>query len=208
MKLIAHRGYTTKYIKENTMEAFRNAFNNGFLGIECDVRKTKDDVLVICHDPFIDRVSDGSGLVSSYTYRELLQFNFGSKEVPSKIPKLDDVLNSFDGIKVIELKTRVDFDKILPFVNENTYFISFDTSYILELSKKYVGVKFGALNYVLNSKKDYNAKAICLLDAIVDDYIVDKFNHLKVDIFIYGIHGKVKYVSEDIFYIVNDKIGI
>ena len=124
MKLIAHRGYKTKYIKENTMEAFMNAINNGFAGIECDIRTTKDSKLVICHDAFIDRVSNGSGLLSSYTYQELLKFNFGSKEVPSKIPLLSDVLKRIDSIKLIEIKTRVNLEPILPLIDDNTYFIT------------------------------------------------------------------------------------
>ena len=88
MKLIAHRGYTTKLIKENTKEAFVNALNNDFLGFECDVRKTKDNELVICHDAYINRVSNGSGLISTYNYNELLEYNFGN----SKICLLKEVL--------------------------------------------------------------------------------------------------------------------
>ena len=39
---IAHRGLFDDNIKENTIEAFDNAFNNGYEGIEFDVRLTKD----------------------------------------------------------------------------------------------------------------------------------------------------------------------
>ena len=102
MKLIAHRGLTNKYIKENTLEAFNNAIENGFIGFECDVRLTKDNVPVICHDPFIDRTSNRRGLIRNYTYKELKKINFGSKKVPSKIPTLKQVLR-LDCVKVIEL---------------------------------------------------------------------------------------------------------
>lgn len=204
MKLIAHRGYTTKHIKENTMDAFINAINNNFLGFECDVRKTIDKKLVICHDPFINRVSDGSGLISTYKYNDLLKYNFGSSENKSKIPLLSDVLK-FKCMKIIELKTRIDFDSIIDLIDDNTYFISFDSSYIFLLKKKYPKYKFGVLNYVLNSSREYNLDIICLLESIVTDELVNYFLSKNITVFIYGSGRKIKYKRDDIYYIVNGK---
>ena len=78
MNLIAHRGYKTNNVKENTIEAFDMAYKLGYKGLECDVRVTKDKKLVICHDAFINRVSNGSGLIKNKTYKELLKYNFGT----------------------------------------------------------------------------------------------------------------------------------
>ena len=206
MKLIAHRGYKTNFIKENTKEAFDNAFNNEFNGIECDVRKTKDNKLVICHDAFISRVSDNTGLLSSFTYEELLKFNFGSVNVPSKIPLLIDVLKKYHKIKLIELKTHIDFSSILNYIDDNTYFISFDSSYMFKLKKEYPLCKFGVLNYVLNSKDNYNLDIICLLDSIVTKTLVDYFLNKGILVFIYGINKYPKYVDNRVYYIVNFKI--
>ena len=47
MKLIAHRGLTNNIIKENTVLAFNNAIKNGYDGIELDIRKTKDNKILI-----------------------------------------------------------------------------------------------------------------------------------------------------------------
>jgi len=180
-------------------------FNDGFLGIEFDVRKTKDNNFVICHDAFIDRVSNGAGLLSNYTYNELLKFNFGSKEVPSKIPLLSDVLKKFNGIKLVELKTRIDLEPILDLIDDNTYFMSFDTTFMFELKKKYPNLKFGVLNYVLNSKKDYNLDMICLLNDVVTDRLVNHFLGKKIRVFIYGITGNAKYISDKVYYITDKK---
>ena len=49
MLLFGHRGYSDQY-SENTMLAFSKAIEGGFDGIETDVHKTKDGVLVLCHD--------------------------------------------------------------------------------------------------------------------------------------------------------------
>jgi glycerophosphoryl diester phosphodiesterase len=46
--------------------------------IELDVQLTADDVLVVCHDDKLDRTTDGTGKLSSYTYDELMQFSAGS----------------------------------------------------------------------------------------------------------------------------------
>ena len=45
MLLFGHRGYSDQY-SENTMLAFSKAIESGFDGIETDVHKTKDGVLV------------------------------------------------------------------------------------------------------------------------------------------------------------------
>ena len=203
MKLIAHRGYKTKFIKENTLEAFNNATKNGFGGIECDVRKTKDNKLVICHDAFISRVSNGLGLISSLTYDELLNYNFGSDKVPSKIPLLTDVLKQYKCIKLMELKTRIDFESIIDYVDHNTYFISFDSSYIHKLKEKYPQFKFGVLNYVLNSKDNYNLDIICLLESVVTKRLIDYFLDRDILVFIYGIGKNIKYKDERVYYILD-----
>lgn len=208
MKRIAHRGYKTNFIKENTIEAFKNAINNGFLGFECDVHATKDNRLVIIHDAFIDRVTTGSGLVRDKTYKELLEYNFGSKEVPSKIPLLEEVLKIFNGyIKVVELKGRIDISSIIDYVDDKTYFISFDTSYMEKLKEKYPKLKFGELNYVLNSSHMYNLDHVCLLDDIATDNIVMEFLKEGKKVFIYGVFGKINYQKnyENLYYIVNKK---
>ena len=92
---IAHRGFSGKY-PENTMIAFEKAVEVGCDGIETDVQFTKDKVAVICHDETIDRTSDGSGFISQYTYKELLNMNFGVKFgnefKNTKIPTLDELL--------------------------------------------------------------------------------------------------------------------
>lgn len=208
MNIIAHRGYKTHLIKENTEEAFTNAVNNEFLGIECDVRETKDNKLVIIHDASIDRTSNGSGLVSNMTYDELLKYNFGTDDIPSKIPLFKNVLKNYKGVmKLIELKSRLDISSILEMVDENTYFMSFDTTYMKELKRKYPKLKCGILNYVLNSSSEYDLDFVCILDFVATDKIVEKFLRRGKKVFIYGIVGKIDYLRDyqNLYYIVDKK---
>lgn len=211
MKMIAHRGYKTLFIKENTYEAFDNALNSNFFGLEFDVRKTKNDELVLLHDAYIDRTSDCTGLVSNYTYCELLKCNFGSNIINSKIPLLKDVLKRYENIlKLVELKTRIDISPILDLINDNTYFMSFDSSYIKELKKKYPQIKCGVLNFVFNSDIDYNLDMVCILDLIATDSLVKYFLKKGIKVFIYGIVGKINYKRdyENLYYILDDKSSL
>ena len=97
-KIWAHRGasgWDKQYAPENTMPAFEKAAQMGADGIETDVQLTKDGVLVLCHDESIERVSDGTGWIKDYTFKELRGFSF-SKTHPEfgkvEIPTLQDLL--------------------------------------------------------------------------------------------------------------------
>ena len=74
----AHRGFSGEY-PENTMIAFEKAVEVGCEGIEFDVHFSKDGVLVICHDEWIDRTSDKKGWIKDMTYEELCQADFSNQ---------------------------------------------------------------------------------------------------------------------------------
>jgi Glycerophosphoryl diester phosphodiesterase len=56
MKLIAHRGASLCY-PENTIESLMHGAQLGAYAVECDVRKTRDGVFVIFHDPDMKRLA-------------------------------------------------------------------------------------------------------------------------------------------------------
>ena len=203
MKFIAHRGLTNKFIKENTLEAFQNAIDNGFLGFECDVRLTKDKIPVICHDPFIDRTSNKKGLIKSLTYKELLKANFGTKTNPSKLPTLKEVLK-YKCIKVIELKCYIPLKKYIKLIDDKTYFISFNPFIINRIKKEYPNLKIGLLSTV-KEIKNYKHNLICILDEFAKKENINKYLEKNIDIFIYGIIGKINTVSNSVFYITDKK---
>lgn len=91
--IYAHRG-ASGYAPENTLEAFELAVRQGADGIELDVHMTRDGELVVAHDETIDRVADGSGLISEMTLAELKRYSFG-KAWPlykdARIPTLREV---------------------------------------------------------------------------------------------------------------------
>ena len=52
VEVLAHRG-ASKAARQNTIEAFRLAATMGSDGVELDVRRTADGLLVVHHDPYV-----------------------------------------------------------------------------------------------------------------------------------------------------------
>jgi glycerophosphoryl diester phosphodiesterase len=77
MLILAHRG-ASGYAPENTFAAFELARTMGAGGIETDVQRTADGVLVLVHDSKVDRTTDGSGAVADLTWDELSKLDAGS----------------------------------------------------------------------------------------------------------------------------------
>jgi glycerophosphoryl diester phosphodiesterase len=95
---IGHRG-TREYFDENTIPAFKAAKKAGADLIEIDVRKTKDNQLIIFHDKTLDRITNHSGMIKELTYKELKKIK--TKNTNKKIPLLSNVLKKF--------KNKIDF---------------------------------------------------------------------------------------------------
>jgi hypothetical protein len=91
--IICHRG-ASEFAHENTLEAYRAAFDLGADGNEIDIRATKDGVLVLFHDDMLDRLLEAHGDVGDYTWEELQQFPFrnpGQYRKWCRIPTLVEV---------------------------------------------------------------------------------------------------------------------
>ena len=104
----AHRG-ASEYRPENTVSSFDLGIEMGANGIELDVQRTKDGILVIFHDKTLDRVTGESGSVGDYTYAELERFSVKHKELTDKIPTLEEFLARYadkDISFAIELKVE------------------------------------------------------------------------------------------------------
>ncbi|MHB1001548.1 MAG: glycerophosphodiester phosphodiesterase [Armatimonadota bacterium] len=105
----AHRGYSAK-APENTLTAIRKALELHPEMIECDVRRTVDDSIVIIHDSTVDRTTNGTGNVGEMTFNDIRRLDAGSWFSPDfageKVPSLDETLDLCkDKIKlIIEIK--------------------------------------------------------------------------------------------------------
>ena len=190
---IAHRGLFDDNIKENTIEAFDNAFNNGYEGIEFDVRLTKDKIPVILHDSFLSRVFEVKGLLKNYTYKEILDNKI-------EIPKFEEVISRYNNkVMIIEIKERIDITKYIKDKRNLYYISSFNYDYISYLNKS-VYYKLGVINYILNSGIDYSKiDFIMVLDSIYNKKL---FKLKDIEIIIYGVIGNINSYNKELKYIV------
>ncbi|MBR0373492.1 MAG: hypothetical protein IJH91_03055 [Mogibacterium sp.] len=117
MNIWAHRGCSYRF-PENTLQAFREACQYDITGVEFDVHFTKDKELVVIHDEWVDRTTEGTGEVRVYTLTGLQSLRIKSQTglfpaTPEvRIPTLREVLTLLRpfcrerGLRInIELKT-------------------------------------------------------------------------------------------------------
>ena len=99
-KIIAHK-CAAGIAPENTMASFQAALDIGVDMIELDVRQTKDEEIIVFHDQYLDRTTNGTGNVHEYTLEQLKQLDagswFSSEFSSQKIPTLKEVLDLVNG---------------------------------------------------------------------------------------------------------------
>lgn len=161
MQIFAHRG-ASAYFPENTLPAFEEAAKLAVDGIELDVQRTKDGVLVVNHDERIHRTSNGTGHISDLSFEELRKLDFGAwkneKFKGTKIPTLEEVLLVFkDTHHVINIEIKTDVkpyegieDEVIALVNklgiaERIIYSSFDHTMVEKLLQKVPDNVTGAL---------------------------------------------------------------
>src|SRR5438046_1457673 len=76
--VIGHRGAAAR-APENTLAGLRVAKQLGCSWVEFDARLTADGVLVLCHDPRLERTTDGSGLISMLSLASVRDCDAGSR---------------------------------------------------------------------------------------------------------------------------------
>jgi len=103
---IAHRGLFEPGtpVEENTLAAVTAAVNAGY-AVEVDARTSADDIVMVYHDDTLDRLTDDTGSVSKWGFKQLQKMEVGNSG--RGVPALAEVLDVVDG-KVpifIELKS-------------------------------------------------------------------------------------------------------
>lgn len=113
---IGHRG-ARAYEPENTLRSFQKAIELGVDAIELDVRKTKDNELVVIHNADVNKTTDGNGSVNELTLDEIKRL---VTEKGEKIPTLEEVLDSVrKRVKIlIELKETGSEEQVLDLVHK------------------------------------------------------------------------------------------
>ncbi|MFB6185427.1 MAG: glycerophosphodiester phosphodiesterase [Halobacteriaceae archaeon] len=143
MIYIAHRGFAIEN-PENTVQAMKSARGRCDY-IELDIRQCGSGELVVIHDESVDRVTDGSGLVSEKALIEL-----GALSVLNTgegIPTLERALQVIppDTGVVLELKEENIIEAVIPQIahRDHAFIISsFLPNVLNEVRKSMPGVQF------------------------------------------------------------------
>lgn len=108
--VIGHRGLP-KHAPEETLATF-NACIDLRVGVELDVRRTRDGQLVCLHDPTLDRTTDGKGKLADISFRELRKLDAGTKFDPAfageTVPALEEFFSLLKERKATSLLVAID----------------------------------------------------------------------------------------------------
>lgn len=167
--VVAHRG-ASAVAPENTLAALLEAVRRGADAVEFDVRRTRDGVLVLCHDPTVERTTDARLVlpgrapwrVADLTLAELRRLDAGSWHGPEyageRVPTLAEALEALrpTGVSaLVELKTPSEHPATVPdlaaeltrarLVPGRITVQSFDAGAVLALRQRLPAVRTGVL---------------------------------------------------------------
>lgn len=134
--ILAHRGASGLVQHENTIESFDKAIEVGSDGIELDVRITKDNILVINHDPNIDEL-----IIKDNNYDDILKY---TNKLGYTIPKFEDVLIRYKNKTILDIELKEKgYEKEI--INLTTKYLDYD-KYFIKSFKKEVIIKIKELD--------------------------------------------------------------
>ncbi|MEM2768370.1 MAG: glycerophosphodiester phosphodiesterase [Candidatus Pacearchaeota archaeon] len=190
--IVAHRG-ASAYELENTLEAFKKAIDLGAKFIECDVRKSKDNELVVIHDSSLQRLWRRAEYVNELNADELKNF---------KIPKLSEVIDLIKKYKdvklLIEIKEEgieeklIDLLKKKHFLRKAIIVSFFEKS--LEKIKQISNVKTG---FIFSVRLD----AIEVALKLKPNFIIPRYDVITKELIKIAHKNKMKVIA----WTINDK---
>jgi len=218
MLRIGHRGARV-YAAENTLKSFKKALEIGVDAVELDVRKTKDDQLVVIHDADVKRTTDKEGLVSEFSLKEIKDLDAGNGE---KIPTLEEALDFLDKkVKVfVELKEAGAEKQVLSIVHEkglekNVVIVSFledALKKVRELDKEIeTGLIYAKHNNPIKAALDLKANYLLALYKFTHTANVEKAHECGLKMVVWTINNpeEVKeYAKKGVDGIASDKPDI
>ena len=132
MKYIIHRGITSKKNSDNSYMAIKRAlFDKESIGVEFDIRLTKDKKIVLSHDSVL-----GINYIENMNYTDIIKHKY--------LTTLDKILDiDTDKILLIDIKVNNNYKllgdillDILKNTDKNIYLMSFNKKIIKYLNKK------------------------------------------------------------------------
>lgn len=104
---VSHRGLCDGY-NENSLSGMESAIKKGATHLEIDCYLTTDNEVVIMHDQDIERTTNGTGDIETYSLEQLKEFKLDLVEPYEDIPTLAEVIeltSNLDVVVVLEIKS-------------------------------------------------------------------------------------------------------
>ena len=120
--VVSHRG-DWRNAPENSIKAIQNCIDMGVNMVEIDIKKTKDDVLILLHDQTLDRTTTGKGRPENYTINELKQLKLkNGAGVPTEhtIPTLEEAMLTAKGKIWINIDKGYEYFDLVEKILEKT----------------------------------------------------------------------------------------
>lgn len=146
-----HRGNSIAS-PENTLAALTATRDSGGTSAEIDVMLTADHEIVLMHDDFLDRTTNGKGLVSNATLAEIKSLDagswFGKQFAGERVPTLAEALAYAQSIGIGLVTEIKEFQNVEPLLDklaetaesmgalEHAIFISFDHTVLTKLKQR------------------------------------------------------------------------
>lgn len=124
LTIIGHRG-AAGLAFENTLASIRKAIDLGLSMIEFDVWKTTDNEIVVFHDSYLDRLTNGSGFIAEKSLPELQNLLLKNG---ATIPTLTEVLRlvkAYPVTIIVEVKAENAFSETFRILKEMLPFSRF-----------------------------------------------------------------------------------
>ncbi len=146
------------FAPENTLAAFKMAYENGADGIELDVQLSKDEKIIVFHDKSLSRITGQRNRINELSLEEIKTLDGGSwfdiKFSGEKIPTLREVFESNPQDKNINIEIKGSniriIDQVILLIKEfniqsKVIVSSFNTKFLKIISSKYPEIKIGLL---------------------------------------------------------------
>lgn len=213
-RVIGHRGSgnssDTNPLPENTLPSIAAAMANGADGIEIDVQRTLDGVLVLMHDFEVDHTTDGTGCVSALGADAIAALDAGAPTRLGEgfvVPTLRAVLDALpEGVLDIELKVTTDhatcaptdreatvsllLEDIAGFPRERLVVSSFDAEILrlVRAADPTIAVALIASNTdAIATAEAEGFDAVALLFLVVDEDVIDDAHARGLEIWVWTV---------------------
>lgn len=196
---ISHRGYVdNQFTMENSYKSIANALEKNFDMIELDVQLTKDNILILHHDLFVETNANDLKMISDMKYSELKKLKnhvltldelFKIKNIDKKSLYLD-----LKGSDQLAEKLVYFFDNLT--FNNDIYLGTFNKKHLNKLKESNISdkqnIKLGLItdnrlldDDLINCKLDYDIDFLSLHWEMLREDTIKALNNINVKCFVY-----------------------